>query len=431
MALSPTPMWAEGAEGTPEPTVAYIAGNVSLERVIVTLFKQADRAYRVEGRVPSASVTVALNGVPLTTALKRLAAEAGSTLEIKMMGDTYILTWKGPEAATPAPVTGSPVPEAPADPPVLPPLPPQFPEIRYDVKGIPIVPMVFPVLGNVSWSDTWGAPRGGGTRKHQGQDLMAPKMRPLVAAFDGVVYLSPRPSHYTISLRSDFGYSAAYMHVNNDTPGTDDGQGGLEYAFAPGLKSGDRVVAGQLLGWVGDSGNAESTAPHCHFELSGPEGVFNAAASLRSAVKIEAPLVNVPDLAEEPAPGETRWDGIVREFQPEWNLAVIDLIAHGSSRNKMTAVTTPHRQWVRLGKARIILPGEPVAGCEPTAILPNTLTPGMRVTIFGEAGPKGKAGTARVAVLHSAPPMVASRRMDTPMVAMPAVSDGAAMVNGR
>lgn len=411
---------ALGGPSPSEPTVAYIAGNIPLERVLDTLFMQAGRKYRHEGSVPAANVTVALSSVPLSSALKNLATEAKALLEIRIVDEVYVLKWKSAETLKPLPaIPVMPPPALPGMPAELPALP--HPEFPRDAKGLPVVPMVFPVLGGVSWSDTWGAPRGGGRRRHQGQDLMAPKLRALVAAFDGVVSLSGRGGHYTLYLRSDFGYTAAYMHINNDTPGTDDGQGGEEYAYAPGLKSGDRVVAGQLLAWVGDSGNAESTAPHCHFELSGPEGVFNAAPSLRAAQKLETPVVNVPPLEIEPAEGETRWDGVIRELHPEWNLAVVDLVAYGESSRRMTAVTSPQRQWIRLGKARGVAPGvnlpPATAGAEAPAFDPAALPLGSRVSIVGEAGAKGKAATGRLAVLHTPFVTVANRML--PAAVMP------------
>ena len=168
-----------------------------------------------------------------------------------------------------------------------------------------VVPMVFPVIGPVSWQDTFLASRGGGTRRHRGQDILAPKMTPVVAAFDGTVRPRVRNGHYLLTLVGDHGWSAEYMHLNNDTPGTDDGQGGEMYAFAPGIYPGARVVAGQLLGWVGDSGNAEGTVPHLHFELvHQATGVAVNAASLRLARRIAAPRLPelLPDL--KPGPGE-------------------------------------------------------------------------------------------------------------------------------
>ncbi|MDH3731186.1 MAG: hypothetical protein OES13_08710, partial [Acidimicrobiia bacterium] len=47
-------------------------------------------------------------------------------------------------------------------------------------------PLVFPVAGDNHYSDTWGAPRSGG-RTHEGTDIMADKMVPVVAAADGTV----------------------------------------------------------------------------------------------------------------------------------------------------------------------------------------------------------------------------------------------------
>lgn len=165
-----------------------------------------------------------------------------------------------------------------------------------------VVPMVFPIVGGASYSDTFLACRSGCTRKHLGQDLMAPKMRPLVAVFNGTITSLKREStpgegNY-LALRGDHGWTAMYIHLNNDTPGTDDGRGTALHAFAPGIAVGKRVVQGQLLGWNGDSGNAEGTAPHCHFELrrNGDWNgtVYNPKPSLDAAVRLQAPGVAGP-----------------------------------------------------------------------------------------------------------------------------------------
>lgn len=164
------------------------------------------------------------------------------------------------------------------------------------------VPMVFPVLGPTSYVDTFLACRDGCTRRHMGQDLMGPKMRPLVATFDGYVSSLKRETYVGegnyVTIKGDNGWSANYLHVNNDTPGTDDGKGTALYAFAPGIRVGKRVFAGELLGWSGDSGNAESTGPHLHFELRQGDAwsgtVFNAFSSLNHATHIAAPRVSGP-----------------------------------------------------------------------------------------------------------------------------------------
>jgi hypothetical protein len=122
---------------------------------------------------------------------------------------------------------------------------------------------------------------------HEGIDIFAPKMTPLIAAVDGRITSLPQdePSYgYAIFMRDDEDYQYRYIHVNNDTPGTDDGQGGVTYAYAPTITRGARVVKGQLLGWVGDSGNAENVGSHLHFEIRLPDGTpINAYQSLLNA----------------------------------------------------------------------------------------------------------------------------------------------------
>ncbi len=172
-----------------------------------------------------------------------------------------------------------------------------------------VVPMVFPVVGRVDWTDTFSLVALPDQRRHLGQDLMAPKMRPLVAVFDGRVQLHQRGTHNMLILRSEDGWTAWYMHLNNDSPGTDDGLGSSEHAYAPGLRSGDWVVAGQLIGWVGDSGNAEGTLPHCHFELHGPGGVVNPAPSLRAARRLSGPITGALARSRGASPDRARDSG--------------------------------------------------------------------------------------------------------------------------
>ena len=170
-----------------------------------------------------------------------------------------------------------------------------------------VVPMTFPVVGPVRFSDNWLACRSGCARMHMGQDLMGAKMLPLVAAFDGVVTsvrreATPNGGGNDLTIAADrgpaAGWSAIYVHVNNDTPGTDDGRGTAAWSFPAGIAPGARVLAGQLVGWLGDSGNAESTGAHLHFELCKGTGwggvVYNAYPTLVAERRLAAPLPSGP-----------------------------------------------------------------------------------------------------------------------------------------
>jgi hypothetical protein len=133
--------------------------------------------------------------------------------------------------------------------------------------------IIFPVQGGASFIDDFGDGRSGG-RLHEANDLMAPQMTPIIAAYSGVVTFmpSPEPSYgYMISIAGDDGYTYNYIHINNDTPGTDDGLGGPENAYAPGISRGSRISQGQHIAWVGDSGNAEEAGHHLHFEIRLPD----------------------------------------------------------------------------------------------------------------------------------------------------------------
>jgi hypothetical protein len=154
-------------------------------------------------------------------------------------------------------------------------------------------PIMFPVLpdaklGKASWSDTYLAPRSGG-RKHEGQDLMGNKMLKLLAVTSGtIVELRHQSSGNSLYLKGDDGWYYCYLHINNDDPGTDNGANQFKHAYAPGLKTGSRVLKGDLLGYLGDSGNAESTGAHLHFEIRMPNAKWYNAAAVNAKYSLNA-----------------------------------------------------------------------------------------------------------------------------------------------
>ena len=156
-----------------------------------------------------------------------------------------------------------------------------------------VYPITFPVVGDTYYSDTYGAPRSGG-RTHKGIDIMARgwKGLPVVAAHAGTITMTTESAGRDCcaiwGLTNDDGWSSLYIHLNNDTPGTDDGKG---WGFAPGIDVGVHVEEGQLIGWVGDSGNAEWVGPHLHFELKKNGVNVNPYPSLQAAKKIDIPRV--------------------------------------------------------------------------------------------------------------------------------------------
>jgi murein DD-endopeptidase MepM/ murein hydrolase activator NlpD len=136
----------------------------------------------------------------------------------------------------------------------------------------PVPAILFPLAADsVRFTSGFGDARAGG-RTHHGQDLFCAKWTPILAVVNGSVdwIATARPRNgksYSILLRGDDGNQYFYDHLNNDNPGTKDNLGDPDLAYAPGLRSGARVTAGQIIGYVGDSGDAEASGPHLHFEI--------------------------------------------------------------------------------------------------------------------------------------------------------------------
>ncbi|HJW74716.1 MAG TPA: M23 family metallopeptidase, partial [Thermoleophilia bacterium] len=130
-----------------------------------------------------------------------------------------------------------------------------MPTPELDAQAAAMFPgAVFPVLGAYSYSNDWLAPRG--ARLHHGTDIFAASGTPLVAAQDGTI---DRMSN------GDYGLGGISLHVTND-------RGDYFYyahmsGYAPGIHEGLRVRAGDVVGYVGNTGNAAATPSHVHFEI--------------------------------------------------------------------------------------------------------------------------------------------------------------------
>jgi peptidoglycan LD-endopeptidase LytH len=126
------------------------------------------------------------------------------------------------------------------------------------------MPLRLPVVG-VSTSrldDSWHAPRDGGARVHKGIDIFAPKGTEVVAVVDGVISFigDQKLGGHCIWLTTENGASFYYAHLDR---------------WAAGLYEGMEVQAGDLVGYVGNTGNAKYTPSHLHFGINENDEMVN------------------------------------------------------------------------------------------------------------------------------------------------------------
>ena len=139
-------------------------------------------------------------------------------------------------------VPDEPVATAPAGPPE--------PELRERTLLIPVQGVAASAL-----SDNFADSRGGGTRVHHALDIMAPRGTPVLAVEDGKVIRLHRGGAGGITVYQLDGagrYGYYYAHLDR---------------YAQGLAEGQRITRGDVLGYVGTTGNAPPNAPHLHFAI--------------------------------------------------------------------------------------------------------------------------------------------------------------------
>lgn len=129
-------------------------------------------------------------------------------------------------------------------------------------------------------SDSWHDPRDGGVRVHKGIDIFAPRGTQIVAVTDGILsYIGDQPKGgHCLWLTTEAGTSFYYAHLDR---------------WAPGLYEGMEVQAGDLLGFVGNTGNALHTPSHLHFGINQNDEMVNPYPLLARATPTQHARLHV------------------------------------------------------------------------------------------------------------------------------------------
>jgi peptidoglycan LD-endopeptidase LytH len=115
-----------------------------------------------------------------------------------------------------------------------------------------LVPVKGVVAGQIP--DSFDAPRDG-ARVHNAQDILAPRGTPVLAADDGVIlHVGTNTLGGNVIWESDPAHRFAFYYAHLER-------------YAKGLKDGQHVARGDVIGYVGTSGNAPKNTPHLHFQV--------------------------------------------------------------------------------------------------------------------------------------------------------------------
>lgn len=153
-----------------------------------------------------------------------------------------------------------------------------------EVEKFPI-PILFGLSLPRIYSD-FGDDRDGGSRQHEGQDLLAPRGTPIASPTDAVVTRTGNGSSsgITVTTRNPGGETFIYMHLDE---------------IAEGIKSGTVLEPGDILGFVGDTGNAKGGVTHLHFEVREGRKALDPYPRLAREFTLKERIDGVADYLEE------------------------------------------------------------------------------------------------------------------------------------
>jgi len=208
----------------------------------------ANLVYFAMTRERGASAAAALQAPVATPAARDGPVDAGADLPGPTPSEAYA-TAPG-EAVDALPATTTPPSTPPAAAPTA-----TAPTGTTHALGMPL-----PQLRPAQLQDTYADPRGS-SRQHEALDIMAPAGTPVLAVSDGRVeklFTSDQGGLTVYQFEPSGRYAYYYAHLQR---------------YAPGLAEGKALRRGDVIGYVGSTGNADPAAPHLHFAVFvlGPE----------------------------------------------------------------------------------------------------------------------------------------------------------------
>ena len=196
---------------------------------VITIARSGDTALVVDRSKPDSSVVAATPPASIAAPSDTLTAPDPTAAPIAL----------GPQPDSP-PVGGSTAP----------------PVVPSDITALQAQGMVIPVAGVQAKNliDSFDDMRGG-TRRHNALDIMAQRNTPVLAATSGKILKLHNSAAGGLSIyESDATSRFVLMYGHLDS-------------YRPGLKEGASVSRGEIIGFVGSTGNANPAAPHLHFQI--------------------------------------------------------------------------------------------------------------------------------------------------------------------
>ena len=153
-----------------------------------------------------------------------------------------------------------------------------FGPLRFTSQRAVLSSLIMPIvgLGPQDLDDNYGQSRDGGRRTHRGIDIFATRGAEIVAVTDGYIsYIGEQSKGgRCLWLVTEAGLSFYYAHLDR---------------WAPGIYEGLSVHTGDLLGYVGNTGNAAHTASHLHFQVVENDEAVNPYPLLAHSIRASHP----------------------------------------------------------------------------------------------------------------------------------------------